>query len=374
MWAERSRQSTIMSQERRLRILTMIAPHRYSGAERIATYLAEGLQARGHTVAFACKYEPVFLAELERRNIPCLSTRISGKVNPASLWRAIAIAHRFRPDIIHTHLSTGAWWGSFAGRILGIPVLAHVHALNTKTCFVFSDRVAACSEGVKRHLVAQGIPADRIRVVYNGIDLRALDNLRPLPEVRRDLGLTDGEPVVGVTAHLSPKKGQRYLIEALAMLHSSRPNLRCYLVGEGGQREELQALAEGLGVADQVRFMGYRDDAVDLMQAMDVVILPSVAKEGLGVCLVEANALAKPVVGSDIPGIDEVIVDGRNGLLVPPGDATELAAAIDRLLCDSQLRAQMGHSGRRRVEDLFTLDRMVDETERLYFDILDSRR
>jgi glycosyltransferase involved in cell wall biosynthesis len=362
-----------MPHERRLRILTMIAPHRYSGAERIATYLAEGLKARGHTVAFACKYEPVFLQELERRDIPCLSTRISGKVSPASLWRAIAIARRFRPDIIHTHLSTGAWWGSFAGRILGIPVLAHVHALNTKTCFLFSNHVAACSEGVKRHLVAQGMVADRIHVVYNGIDLQDLDNLRPLPDVRRDLGLTDGEPVVGVTAHLSPKKGQRHLLEALALLRSSRPNLRCYLVGEGGQQEELQALAEGLGIGDQVRFMGYRNDAVDLMQAMDVVVLPSVAKEGLGVCLVEANALGKPVVGSDIPGIDEVIVDGRNGLLVPPGDAAELAAAIDRLLEDRPLREQMGQSGRRRVEELFTLERMVDETERLYYDILDAR-
>lgn len=351
----------------------MIAPHRYSGAERIATYLAEGLQRRGHTVAFACKYEPVFLQELKRRNIPCLCTRISGKVNPASLWRTIALARRFRPDIIHTHLSTGAWWGSFAGRILGIPVLAHVHALNTKTCFLFANRVAACSEGVKRHLVAQGMAADRIHVVYNGIDLQALENLRPLPEVRRDLGLSDGEPVVGVTAHLSPKKGQRYLIEALALLRSSRPNLRCYLVGEGGQREELEALAEGLGVADQVRFLGYREDAVDLMQAMDVVVLPSVAKEGLGVCLVEASALGKPVVGSDIPGIDEVIADGDNGLLVPPGDATELAAAIDRLLQDRQLREVMGRRGRRRVEALFTLERMVDETERLYYDLLQCR-
>jgi glycosyltransferase involved in cell wall biosynthesis len=356
--------------EPRLTILTVIAPHRFSGAERIATYLADSLQQRGHRVVFACKAQEDFLQELERRNLECLSTRISGKANPASLWRVASIARSIGADLIHTHLSTGAWWGSFAGRLLGIPVLAHVHALNTKTCFVHADMIAACSEGVKRHLVAQGVSADRIRVIYNGIAPPLPDDLRPLPDVRGDLGLTDGEPVIGVAAHLSPKKGQRYVIEAAALLRRKRPTLRCYLVGEGQQRAELEDLVERLGVGDQVRFMGYRRDAVDLMQAMDIVILPSVAKEGLGVCLVEAGALAKPVIGSDIPGIDEIIVEGRTGLLVAPADASGLAAAIDGLLEDRELRASMGAAGRQRVLDRFTLEQMVDRTERLYREII----
>jgi glycosyltransferase involved in cell wall biosynthesis len=358
----------------RLTILKVISPHRYSGAERMAVYLAEGLQARGHRVVFACKRQDVFLEELRKRGLECLSTRVAGKALPTSLWRVASAARRIGADVIHTHLSTGAWWGSMAGRLLGIPVLAHVHALNTKTCFVMADMIAACSQGVKRHLVAQGIPAERIRVIYNGIDVEALDRLRPLQDVRDDLGLTDGQPVIGVAAHLTPKKGQRHVIEATALLKDRRPDLLCYLIGEGGQRQELEELARDLGVRDQVRFLGFRRDAVDLMQALDVVILPSVAKEGLGVCLIEASALGRPVIGSDAPGIDEVIAPEQTGVLVAPGRADALAGAIERLLEDGDLRRRMGEAGRARVREQFTLDRMVEATEALYYEMLDARR
>jgi len=357
-----------------LTILTVIAPHRYSGAERVAVTLAEGLISRGHRVVFSCKYQHMFVEEVARRGIECASTRISGKVSPASLWRVAAIARSLRADIIHTHLSTGAWWGSFAGRLLGIPVLAHVHALNTKTCFLFANMLAACSQGVKDHMVAQGIPERKVRVIYNGIDPQRLQGLRPLEDVRRDMGLTDGQPVVGVAAHLTPKKGQRYVIEATALLSRRHPDLLCYLLGEGTQREELQQLSRHLGVADRIRFMGYRPDAFDLMQAMDVVILPSIAKEGLGVCLVEAGAAGKPVIGSNAPGIDEVIADRQTGLLVEPANAKALAQAMDTLIGDPKLRETMGRAGRRRVFEAFTLEHMVDETEALYREMVDRAR
>lgn len=358
---------------RPLTVLNVIAPHRFSGAERIATSLADGLQRRGHRVAFACKHQDVFVEELGRRGIECLSTRISGKISPLPLYRVASIARRIKADVIHTHLSTGAWWGSFAGRLLGIPVLAHVHALNTKTCFVFADMLAACSEGVRQHMLSQGIPADRVRVIHNGIDLQDLDDLRPLPDVREDLGLTDGQPVIGVAAHLTRKKGQRHVIEATALLKEARPTLLCYLLGEGEERRELENLAAELGVADRVRFLGFRRDAVDLMQAMDIIILPSVAKEGLGVCLVEAGGLGKAVIGSDAPGIDEVISSGETGLLVEPGRPQALAEAIDGLIRDSELRERMGAAGRSRVASMFTLDQMVERTERLYYELIEAK-
>ncbi len=358
---------------RPLNILKVICPHRFSGAERMAVYLAEGLRQRGHRVAFAIKEQDVFLQELAERDLECLSTRVRGKVNLSSVWRVAAAARRIKADVIHTHLSTGGWWGSFAGRLLGIPVLAHVHALNTKTCFVYANMIAACSEGVKDHLVRQGVPADRVRVIYNGIDPNALSNLRPLPQVREELGLTDGQPVIGVAAHLTPKKGQRHVIEATALLRDRRPDLLCYLIGEGGQRAELEQLAADLGVADRVRFLGYRHDAFDLMQALDVVILPSVAKEGLGVCLIEAGALGKPVIGSDAPGINEVIEGQRTGLLVAPGDTQALAGAIEALVSDPDLRRRMGRAGQARVGQQFTLDRMVETTEQLYYELLDRK-
>jgi glycosyltransferase involved in cell wall biosynthesis len=355
---------------RPLTILKLIAPQRYSGAERIAVYLAEGLKKRGHRVVFACRNQPEFVAELQRRDLECLSCRISGKLNLGSFRRVLEITRRVRPDIIHTHLSTGAMWGSVVGRLLGVPVLAHVHALNSKWFFLLADRMAACSEGVKRHLVSQGIAPERVEVVYNGIELSAFEHLRPVEEVRQELGLSPDHHTVGVTAHLSPKKGQRHIIEATALLAQRRPDLRCVLIGEGAQRAELEALARSLGIADRVLFLGYRSDAADLMQALDIVVLPSVAKEGLGLALVEGGALGKPVIGSDMPGIDEVIVNGENGLLVPPGDPAALADAIESLLADPDLCRRMGEAGRLRAHQMFTLDRMVEDTEKLYYSML----
>jgi glycosyltransferase involved in cell wall biosynthesis len=289
------------------------------------------------------------------------------------LYHLLCVARDFGADVIHTHLSSGAWLGSLCGRMLNTPVLAHVHALNTKTCFVYADMLAACSRGVREHITAQGIPQDRTRVVYNGIDLAALERLRPLAEVRRDMAISDGRPVVGVAAHLTPKKGQKYLVQAVALLGDRRPDLLCYLLGEGEKLSELSQLAADLGIADRIRFMGYRPDAVDLMQAMDIVILPSVSKEGLGLCLVEASALGKAVIGSDAPGINEVIDSGRTGLLVPPGRADALAEAIDSLLADAALRERMGQAGRKRVADIFTLDKMVAQTEALYYELIQRR-
>ena len=135
-------------------------------------------------------------------------------------------------------------------------------------------------------------------------------------------------------------------------------------------RAELARLAEALGVAESVRFLGFRTDAVDVMQLMDVVVLPSVAKEGLGLALVEAGFLGKATVGSDCPGIDEVVRDGETGLLVPPGDSAALARALGKLLGDAALRARYGQAGRARAEELFTLQAMAARAEAIYRDVL----
>jgi len=357
-----------------LTVLKVIAPHRYSGAERIAVCLADQLGQRGHRVVFACNGQDEFVTELATRDIECISEGIYGKANPLPLYRLLTLAREVDADIIHTHLSSGAWLGSVAGRMLRIPVLAHVHALNTKTCFVHADMLAACSRGVKEHMVGQGIPAERVRVIYNGINLQTLERLRPLEDVRTDMAISDGQPIIGVAAHLTAKKGQRYVVEATALLKDRHPNLLCYLLGEGEQRAELEQLARDLGVADRVRLLGFRTDAVDLMQAMDIVVLPSVAKEGLGLCLLEASALRKPVIGSDAPGIDEAIDRDRTGLLVAPRQADALADAIDGLIRDRELRDRMGIAGRERVERLFSLNQMVESTEKLYYEMIDAKK
>lgn len=356
---------------RPLTILTVITPARYSGAERMAVYLADGLQQRGHRVVVATKPNDRLLEALRERGIEGRALPISGKLNLATPFILAGEAVRIGADLIHTHLSTAAWLGSWAGRIVGIPTLASVHALNTKSCFGLADMLAACSEGVRAHMIAQGVSPSTIRVLYNGVYPEQFDALPDRATMRAELGLSAHAPVIGEVAHLSARKGQRYLLEATAILRARWPDLICLLVGEGVEREVLTRRVAQLGLEDAVRFTGYRHDAPAVMQAMDVVVLPSVAIEGLGVVLIEAAFLGKPVVGSDAPGIREAMLDGVTGLLAPPGDAEGLAAAIDTLLADPELARRMGQAGRERARSMFTVERMAARAEALYRELLE---
>lgn len=366
--------ATAADGQRALTVLTVITPARFSGAERMAVYLADGLQRRGHRVVFACKHNDLLLKALAERSIEARVLPISGKANLAAPFVLAKEAYRIGADLIHTHLSTAGLWGSVAGRLAGVPVLAHVHALNAQTCFMLADMVATCSEGVKDHLVEQGMSASMIRVLYNGVYPEQFEGLPGREAMRKALDLPPEVPVIGAVAHLSPKKGQRYLIEATALLRERWPELVCLLVGEGDDRSLLERLAGELGIADAVRLLGYRDDVPAVMQAMDVVVLPSVAKEGLGVALIEAAFVGRPVVGSDAPGIREVIVHGETGLLAPPGDAEELARAIAVILADPTLARRMGERGRERAREMFTVDRMAETAEHIYRELLARRQ
>jgi glycosyltransferase involved in cell wall biosynthesis len=351
----------------------VITPRRFSGAERMVVWQSQGLRDRGHEVLVACKPNAPLEAALAEAGIPCQPLAISGKANLLAPFRLARLAREFHADIIHTHLSTASLWGSFAGKLAHLPVVAEVHALNSKTCFVYADQIVTCSAGVRDHLVAQGVAPERIEVLYNGLPPERFEGLRPPEELRAELGLLPGQPVIGVVAHLSEKKGHRHLIAALPELRRRFPGLVCLLLGEGSARDELAAQARQAGVADAVMFLGFREDAVAVMQLMDVVVLPSVAKEGLGLALVEAGFLGKATVGSDCPGIDEVIIHEQTGLLVPPGDSDAVGAAVGRLLGDAERRRRYGAAGRDRAGKLFTLSAMAGRAEGIYLQVLAAR-
>ncbi|MGI5819686.1 MAG: glycosyltransferase family 4 protein [Armatimonadota bacterium] len=357
-----------------LTVLTIITPARYSGAERVAVYLAEGLQCRGHRVVFACKHNEQLLEALEKRGIEAHPLPISGKGNLMAPFLLAWFAEWVGADVIHTHLSTASLWGAVAGKLTGIPTIASVHALNIKTCYVYSDMLATCSEGVRQHMIAQGIPGERIEVMYNGLSPRQFEDIPPKRAVRDELDLPHDVPVIGEVAHLSPRKGQTHLLDAVVRLLERWPALICLLVGEGEDREALEARVAELGIEDHVRLTGYRPDARRIMMAMDVVVLPSVAIEGLGIALIEGAFVGKPVVGSDAPGIREALVDGSTGLLAPPGDAEALAGAIGQILENPTLAREMGRRGQERAESMFTLDHMVSRAEELYRRLLANNK
>lgn len=359
---------------RRLSIVQVISQARFSGAEHVCLNLCVELQRRGHTVTLLCKDVGGYAEEARRRGLDVRTPSISGKLNLAAPVIIGAIARRVRADIIHSHLSTANLWGSLAGRLFGIPAIGHIHALNTYLYYRLNRINLTCSEGVRQAMLAHGADAVRTRVVYNGIAEERLHGLTPPDEMRAALGIAPEAQVVVCVAHLTPRKGQIHLLHALARLRAHWPDLHCLLVGVGNLRDALQRDAAELGIADRVQFLGYRRDAVSILQCADVVALPSVAKEGLGLALIEGALLGKPALGSAAPGIDEVIVDGETGLLVPPGDDAGLARALETLLGDAPLRQRMGEQGRARAARMFTVEAMTDGCEAAYAEVLGSLR
>jgi glycosyltransferase involved in cell wall biosynthesis len=362
--------STVAS--RRLRILQVITPHRFAGAERVCAELSAALRARGHEVRVAAPPRVRAFADyLQQLGVPFLPAAIAGKLNLAAPRRLAALAKEMEADLLHAHLSSASLHACAARRFFPRPVVAHVHAMNRVWWYQGADVVVACSRGVAEHLCRQGL-RPLVQVIYNGVRAQQLAHLPPPQDVRRALGLSPGAPVVGAVASLVPRKGHRYLLQALHLLKPRWPDLVCLLLGAGPLEAALRRLAARWGLAEGVRFLGFRANVWDFVQIMDVLVLPSLAIEGFGLCIVEAALLGVPAVASALPGVDEVVVDNQTGLLVPPGDATGLAQALARLLSDPTLRRRLGDQARRWAQERFAIERMAAEVEQLYENLLSS--
>ena len=353
-----------------LRVVQLIAPSKISGAELLTVNLCRGLSARGHNVSLIVKHSHALIETARAQGVSALSMRFAGKLNLLAVGRLARWFRRHKVDIVATQLSTASLWGTLAARCIRVPSVATVHALNTKTCYVYADRIIAVSQAVKAHLVEQGIAANKIRVVYNGIDLDYFAPPADVAAAKVALGFAADALVVGVVAHLTAKKGHRWFLEAVVPLLEHYPTLQILFLGEGPELENLRAQVETLGIAQRVVFGGYYPDVAPAMGAIDILVLPALSKEGFGRVLVEAGAMGKPVVGTDVGGIGEVIVSGENGFVVKAANHEQLQLSLEALIEDADLRARMGGAGRARALEEFSENHMVEQTESVYRELI----
>jgi glycosyltransferase involved in cell wall biosynthesis len=356
----------------RLRIFQYITPSGIGGAEVHVATLAEKLRERGHEVLVICPQGRPLLAELEARRLTVRAPRTYGKADPLTLLRLAGWLRRERPHVLHTHLSTASLLGSGAARLAGLPAVATVHGLNTRTCFKWATHLIAVSNAVKQHLVAQGLPEGRITVIHNGVDLKLLSRPYDRAALRAAWGIPPEAPLLVTVGRLVPEKGHRDLLQALAQLaqHAAWRELRLLMVGAGVLLPLLRQEAADLGLSERVIFAGFQRDVPPFVQAADVFVLPSI-REGLSLSALEAMALAKPVVACRVGGTPEVVVEGETGVLVSPARPEELAAALEALLRRPEQAQAMGEAGARRVREAFDLEQMVSKIEAMYRGLLD---
>ena len=285
-----------------------------------------------------------------------------------------------RPDILHNHMYRAELVGTRAA--IGLAEVGHRRPYVVST--VHSSRVRseedremlrvltpqmnqliAVSAMIEAKLEQEGRTGAPVRRIYNGVDLSRYDHTEPCCTLAEEYGMEPGSQIVGVVARLEPEKGHPTLLEAWPAVLRSVPDVYLLIVGEGSRREALEALARELRVAHRVVFTGRRDDVPSVTAALDVAVLPSY-REAQGLSILEALALSRPVVASNVGGIPEMITDGVNGLLVPPHDPDALASAIVRLLRDHPLADTLGRAGHDMVHDRFAIELMVDLVQSIY--------
>ncbi len=355
-----------------MKILHVDPEMAFGGGERQVAGLIRHLARRGHENVLAAAPEAPLAAVVPAADARLRPLRIRNDVDLLAALRLRRLIVAESPHVIHFHTSRAHAMSPWLGRVAatrGVVTrrMDYVLRRGWRTDLLYNRSVAvvaAISEEVRRRLLAAGVGEARISLVRSGVEVPAgLPGAAGRAAARARFGVGD-EVALGVVAALERRKGHDVLLRAIAGL-GGQPSIRCLFCGDGSQRASLERLAHDLGIAAHVRFLGEQRQVADVLAALDLFVMPS-RHEGLGVALLEAMAMALPVVASAVGGLPEAVDPGRTGLLVPAEDADALGAAVRELAGDLERARRMGLAGRERVAAEFSMEAMAVGYERLY--------
>ncbi|MFB6231272.1 MAG: glycosyltransferase family 4 protein [Salinibacter sp.] len=308
-----------------------------------------------------------------------------GRLNPASILDIAKVVRQTRADLLHLHGYKACTLGRVVGALLGMPVVLHEHAvfptvppyqkLADWLLAPLNDRVVVNCEAVAEFCVERrSVDPENIEVIFNGVPL---DEFRDVPdsaaqEAADELGIDSGAPVVGTVARLEEQKGITHLLNAVPAIKAKVPEMKILIVGDGTLRGELEDEARQLGVADDVIFTGERRDVARLYKLMDVKVISSVY-EGTTLTVFEAMATGTPVVATTVDGVEEVIEDGRTGVLVPPKEPAPIADAVTDLLGNPDRAQRLSERAEEAVKE-YDVRTSMRRIENLYETLLSERQ
>lgn len=358
-----------------IRILQLLQGLAIGGIERMVLDLVFACPPPAFETRF-CTFdrEGQLAREVTERGMPIHHRKRRGGLDARFVLYLAGILRRHRVRILHAHNATAFFYGAAAAtlspetrflytehdRAFPTPWRERgLHALLARRV----DAVVTVSSALRDNLVRyEAFRRDRVHVIKNGVRLRPAESNRAT--MREALALGD-RPTAGIIARIAPVKNHELLLHAWKRVVEGIPDAILLVVGNGSQEPRVRSLAEELGLGGAVRFLGFRLDIPEILQALDLFVLSS-SSEGLSLTLLEAEAAGLPIVATRVGGNPEVVADGRSGILVPSGEPEPLAGALARLLQDPALRARMGAEGRDLYRAQFTLDSMVRGYQRLY--------
>ena len=384
---------------RPIRVLRVIARLNVGGPALHVTYLARGLAEHGYETTLVAgdvargEESMAFVAEgagVDVVRLPGLSRELSPVRDAIAAWRLARIIRRVRPDVVHTHTAKAGAVGRAAALLAGRrrPVVVHTfhgHVLRgyfgTAGTLLFrviemalaraTDRLVAVSPEVRDELVGLGVaPAEKFSVIRLGIELEPRVSFDgDVGEIRRRHGVGPDQFVVGWFGRMTAVKRTDDLLTMLAGLRRRGVDAMLLLVGDGDDRARLEERAHELDLARSCLFLGYQEDVAPWYAVCDAVALTS-ASEGTPVTIIEALAAGRAVVATRVGGVPDVVDEGETGFLVGAGDTHALVERLELLANDPERRRAMGEAGRERVLERYAVDRLVDDVDALYRELL----
>lgn len=358
-----------------MRVLLVDLETQWRGGQNQALLLLKGLRSRGH-------HAELLAARGSALGERATATGITVHYVSRGFFRLLAALNirkllgRGRFDLVHAneaHAVTAVWLARAHRRVpliisrrVGYPITRNWLAQRR---YQVASKILAISHWAANQAALSGAPREKLEVVYEGVELCRPITLDLRLKSRARWGIPEDAPLLGCVGVLSLDKGQEWLIRALALVRLQFPACRLLLAGDGPCRPRLEALAREHGLADAVTFAGFVKDVESVYAALDIFLLPSFF-EALSNALMSAMSYGLPSIAFERGGPAEIIEHGQGGLLVPPADAQALSFAIIRILSDARLANSLREAARKRIEQRFSADKMVEETLRLYQQVL----
>jgi len=351
--------------------------HVYGGALQ-ALLLVEGLERRGVENVLVVAEGSEVEERARSRGLPVRGLPMAGEADLAFPFRFRQILSQEDPDLVHLHSRRGAdTLGALTTKVARIPTVLSRRVDNPEAGWSLGakyrlfDAVITISEAIGDVLRKQGVPEGKLHCVHSALDPDPFQGPCRRKEFLAELGLPEGHKIVGMAAQFIPRKGHGTLLEAVPEILEIHPDTRFVLFGRGPDWDTIASRVRTSTLEGRVLLPGFREDLATLLPCLDLLVHPATL-EGLGIILLQASASGIPVVASAVGGIPEAVAHGESGLLVPPGDPSALADAVVSLLSDPGRARAMGEAGRRRVKDLFSVDRMVEGNLAVYRKVLGS--
>ncbi len=293
--------------------------------------------------------------------------------------------------LVHSQGGRADFFARVAGKMARVPYIVSTVAMPVegydvgrwrKAVYIFLDRLTeryvdrfiVVSEVLKETLIkGHKIPPHKVVRIYNGIEIGRYRHDATYADLRKEWGVPSHVPLIGAIGRLVWQKGLTHLLQAMPLVFQEYPDTRLILVGDGPLQEDLRDQVRDLGIEASVFFVGFRIDIPAVLAALDLLVVPSVL-EGFPMTTLEAMAMAKPIVATDINGIREEIHNGKTGILMPPADPQALAEGIKQMLKDRTQAKNLGTEARKHVEEMFDIKQQVALHEEVYEELLKSRR